>query len=107
MKILPSEPTEAMWRALWPLWHPHEGRTPIERRPEAFAMMKDEFVPRYRAMSAAYVFDPEAHVERMARAFMASLATQGKMAAVMSIMPENANEAIRAALRALMEGSDG
>lgn len=51
--LVPVEPTEGMWRALWPLWHPHEGRTPLERRPHAYEQMKDEVGALYRAMIAA------------------------------------------------------
>jgi hypothetical protein len=51
--LVPVEPTEAMWRALWPHWHPHEGRTPLERRPQAYDQMQQEVGRMWRAMIAS------------------------------------------------------
>jgi len=38
--VVPKVATEEMWRAMWPKYHPHEGRTTPEQRPEGFAGMK-------------------------------------------------------------------
>jgi len=51
--IVPKEPSDDMWRALWPEWHPHQGRTPIKDRPGMFDAMKVENFPRWRAMLSA------------------------------------------------------
>ncbi len=53
--LVPRDLTDAMLAACWPLWHPHEGRTKMERRPEQVEMMRDQIGGYYRAMIATAI----------------------------------------------------
>ena len=58
MVLVPREPTEAMLRAAWPVYHPWSKPPAPEERPEGFADCKKTATNFYKAMIAATPSDP-------------------------------------------------